>query len=147
MCLGRSLIADPMFVNKAVSGKTDSIRQCMGCLYCREQLYAGMPIKCAINPRAGMEFLYSKQAVRDGSGKKAAVVGGGPAGMEATKQLVKRGFAVTLFEATDHLGGSLNLADKGQFKEQITRACETMAEKLRTLGIEFARAQRLLPIW
>lgn len=145
VCLGRALIADPQFVKKAACGDSISIRQCMGCLYCREQLYASMPIKCAVNPRTGCEYIYPREAVTDSDGKTAAVIGGGPAGMEAAKQLAERGYAVTLFEAADRLGGSLNLADRGAFKEQITCLCETMEEELRRLGVDIQLGKKVAP--
>ncbi len=41
------------------------------------------------------------------TGKTVAVIGGGPAGLAATYFLRRKGHAVTLFEAHDHLGGMM----------------------------------------
>ena len=135
VCLGRALIADPMFMNKAAQGDSLGIRKCLGCMFCREQLYAQMPIRCALNPRVGFEYLYDETLPQDGNGRAVAVVGGGPAGMEAAVTLARRGFAVTLFEKEDTLAGSMNLADKAYHKEKITAAALTMQEELRRLGV------------
>ena len=135
VCLGRALIADPQFMNKAAKGDSLGIRKCLGCMFCREQLYAQMPIRCALNPRTGFEFSDSGLLPRDGEGRAVAVIGGGPAGMEAAGVLRSRGFAVTLFEKEEKLAGSMNLADKSYHKEKITYAARTMAEELRRLGV------------
>ena len=135
VCLGRALIADPMFMKKAAAGDSLGIRKCLGCMFCREQLYAQMPIRCALNPRTGFEFAESSRLPQDGKGRSVAVIGAGPAGMEAAVVLRARGFAVTLYEKDGQLAGSMNLADKAFHKEKIRYAAETMAEELRRLGV------------
>ncbi|MBQ8075311.1 MAG: FAD-dependent oxidoreductase [Oscillospiraceae bacterium] len=135
VCLGRALIADPQFMNKAKKGDSLGIRKCLGCMFCREQLYAQMPIRCALNPRTGFEFADSGILPRDGEGRAVAVIGGGPAGMEAAIVMASRGFSVTLFEKEEQLAGSMNLADKSYHKEKITYAAQTMAEELRRCGV------------
>ena len=135
VCLGRALIADPMFMKKAAAGDSLGIRKCLGCMFCREQLYAQMPIRCALNPRTGFEFAESSRLPQDGKGRSVAVIGAGPAGMEAAIVLRARGFAVTLYEKDGQLAGSMNLADKAFHKEKIRYAAETMAEELRRLGV------------
>jgi phytoene dehydrogenase-like protein len=37
-----------------------------------------------------------------------AVIGAGPAGLEAAVTLTKRGFDVTVFEKSDHMGGKMH---------------------------------------
>ena len=135
VCLGRALIADPMFMKKAAAGDSLGIRKCLGCMFCREQLYAQMPIRCALNPRTGFEFAESSRLPQDEKGRSVAVIGAGPAGMEAAIVLRARGFAVTLYEKDGQLAGSMNLADKAFHKEKIRYAAETMAEELRRLGV------------
>lgn len=139
--LGRSLIADPFFPNKAKAGDVLGIRKCIGCMFCREQLYSKQPIKCALNPRVGFESVYPRELEKDGYGRKIAVIGGGTAGMESAIVMAERGFNVTLFEKENALGGSMNLADKGAHKEKITRLTETMTEELRRLGVEVKLGQ------
>ncbi len=133
--LGRSQFADPDFMKKAEEGREDEIRQCIGCMVCRERLLAkGQTAACAINARMGREYLYPDYQ-RNGSGRKVCVVGGGPGGMEAARVLAEREFAVTLIEKRPSLGGTLHLADKPPHKELITRLIRTMERELEVLGV------------
>ena len=136
VALGRALIADPFFMNKAAKGDVVGIRKCIGCMYCREQLYAQLPVKCALNPRVGYESTYPLVPEQDGAGRVVAVIGGGPAGMQSAVTLAKRGFDVTLFEKEDTLGGTMNLADKGPHKEKIARFVETMKAEVERAGVK-----------
>lgn len=86
---GRALIADPFFMKKAAKGDVVGIRKCIGCMYCREQLYAQLPVKCALNPRVGYESTYPLVPEQDGAGRVVAVIGGGPAGMQSAVTLGK----------------------------------------------------------
>ncbi len=143
--LGRSQLADPDFMKKAKEGRSDEIRRCIGCLYCRERVLGnGLPIRCAINARAAREIEFD-HLLHDGQGRRAVVVGGGPAGMEAARVLALRGFQVTLFEKEETLGGSLNIADKPNLKDKITRLTETMQTQLEKLGVEFRLGEAATP--
>lgn len=141
---GRSLLADPEWPNKAKAGKPETIRNCIGCMQCFSELGAGRHISCAANPRTGRELRFGMPEP-DASGRKAVVVGGGPAGMEAASTLARRGFRVTLFEQADQLGGALNLADKPPKKHLITRLKDTMAGELADLGVDVQLNTRATP--
>ena len=134
--LGRSQFADPEFMNKAKEGRPDEIRPCIGCMVCRERLIAqGMTVVCAVNPRMGREHLYP-DFKRNGANRKACVIGGGPAGMEAARVLAERGFRVTLLERQPVLGGVLNLANKPPHKELVTRLTKAMIRQIEVLGVD-----------
>lgn len=134
--LGRSQLADPEFMKKAREGRADEIRQCIGCLYCRERVLGnGLPIRCAINARTAREDSFPHLRT-DGAGRTVAVVGGGPAGMEAARVLALRKFHVVLFEKAGELGGTLNVADKPALKDKLTRLKETMQTQLTKLDVE-----------
>ena len=134
--LGRSQLADPEFMKKAKEGRADEIRKCIGCLYCRERVLGqGLPIRCAINARTAREDVLSHLR-KDGDGKTVAVIGGGPAGMEAARVLAMRRFHVVLFEKAAELGGTLNIADKPALKDKLTRLVETMKVQLERLNVE-----------
>ena len=136
VAVGRGQIADPYFMKKAQKGDIEDIRKCIGCMFCREQLYSQLPIKCALNPRVGFEYKYPRELEQDGCGRNIVVIGGGPGGMQSAEVMAQRGFNVTLFEKTDALGGSMNLADKGQHKEKITRFTETMKVEIERAGVK-----------
>lgn len=135
VALGRSQVADPEFVKKAKEGREKEIRQCIGCMYCRERVIQnGMPIECSVNPRVGCEYIYTDPNI-NGDERPVAVIGAGPAGMEAAKLLADRGFAVTLYEKEDKLGGWLNLADKPRFKDNIQDLINTMEMELKKRNV------------
>lgn len=143
--LGRSQLADGVFMNKARLGRADEIRQCIGCLYCRERVLGkGLPIRCAVNARTAREDVLSDLR-RDGAGRTVAVIGGGPAGMEAARVLALRQFHVVLYEEKSHVGGMLNVADKPPLKEQITRLVQTMETQIERLDVDIQCQTRATP--
>jgi len=118
VALGRALIADPEWPNKALAGRTREIRRCISCNRCWSILYR-LPIRCAINARAGRErALPMSPSLRR---QRVAVVGGGPAGMEAARVAAERGHKVTLFEKEKYLGGQLRLAVVPPGKQDLAR--------------------------
>lgn len=118
--VGRSQLSDPEWANKAREGRDDEICKCIGCLYCFESLLDKGSSECAVNPLLGKEDILS-DFKKDGEGRPIAVIGGGPAGMQAAVVLSRRGYDVTLYEKQDKLGGTLNTADKlGDLKHKIT---------------------------
>ena len=62
-----------------------------------------------MNPTIGIEDKLNQYILPTKGGKRICVVGGGPAGMQATIYLSDRGHQVTLFEAKNRLGGSSTL--------------------------------------
>ncbi len=105
--LSRQLLADPFWPVKAKYGRDDEIRKCISCLTgCwQESHMAKRQVTCAINPTCGDEsFAKMKKAEKACS---IAVVGGGPAGMEAARHAAVRGHNVTVFERSGELGGAI----------------------------------------
>ena len=135
--IARGHLADPDFVNKAAAGKEKCIRKCLGCMECFRILNDGLPLGCTLNPVLGREFEWGdEKLVKNGAGRTVAVVGGGPAGMEAALTLAKRGFKTILFEAEGKLGGTANLAAIPPNKGMINEFVETMAEQIKEAGVE-----------
>ena len=116
--LGRQLICDPDWANKARTGHEDDIRPCLSCNNCIHHSFLMQPIRCAINPLAGREA--EDNTLVPGTGN-AVVIGAGPAGIEAAFTLAAKGYDVTMYEKSDRIGGSINLADKapGKFRMDI----------------------------
>ena len=80
-------------------------------------MIAGEPTSCSLNPVCGHET--DRVLVPLKQKKSLLVVGGGPAGIEAARVGAQRGFDVTLWEASDRLGGNLWPASKPDFKRDI----------------------------
>lgn len=105
--LARQILADPYWPIKARYGKVEAIRKCISCLTgCwQESMMAKKEIACAINPACGnMKFDEMNPTEKP---LNIAVVGGGPAGMEAARVAVERGHTATIFEKTSELGGAI----------------------------------------
>ena len=129
--LARPLLADPEWVVKAQSGKSEEINTCIGCNQaCLDHLFSGRPVTCLVNPRAVRETeLVISPARRS---KRIAVVGAGPAGLAAASVLADRQHSVELFEAGESIGGQFRLAQRVPGKSEF-------AETLRYFGGQLER--------
>ncbi len=106
--LGRPLLADPDWCNKAYAGQVASIRPCIGCQEgCVNEFVEGGHIQCTINPRTGFEDVMPEELPLAQTRKHIAVIGGGPAGMAFALAALKRGHKVDLIEKSEHLGGKI----------------------------------------
>ncbi|MBN1568663.1 MAG: FAD-dependent oxidoreductase [Acidobacteria bacterium] len=119
VALCRQLIADPETVNKLERDQDSEIRPCIRCNTCISRSHFGSkPPRCAVNPIFGRELDYGSRPA-PGRKKKVVVVGGGPAGLEASRTLAERGHDVVLFEKAPQLGGLLTAAVKAPFKSDL----------------------------
>ncbi len=107
--MARPFLADANFMRKAKANKADEINTCIGCNQaCLDHVFKAKRATCLVNPLACYETEYIIEKTQNI--KNCAVIGGGPAGMACAKTLAERGHKVTLFEASDKLGGQFNLA-------------------------------------
>lgn len=120
LALGRALLADPYWPEKAREGREKQITPCISCnIGCiGGRIFRGLHIRCTVNPLAGRERL-KESLMPIGIKKKVFVIGGGPAGMVAALTAKKRGHQVTLYEKNDQFGGQLQLAAVVPGKEKI----------------------------
>ncbi|MFB4162382.1 FAD-dependent oxidoreductase [Alteribacillus sp. JSM 102045] len=135
VAMGRSFLADAYWAQKAKEGKADSIIKCTSCCYCAERVTADLEVRCSINPVTGRE---STLLPFNPLNKKLniAVIGGGAAGMAAALNAKERGHAVTLFEASDKLGGLLDVASAGIHKEKWKWYLDYLLTRVDELNIE-----------
>lgn len=132
VALGRALIADPEFAKKAAEGRVSEIRQCIADNECIDQLiYKGL--MCTVNASVGREKEFEISHVK--KAKRVLVVGGGPAGMEAARVSAIRGHEVTLWEKMDTLGGQVNIASNGPFKEEMNTIVTYLSGEINRLGV------------
>ena len=135
--IARGFLADPEWGIKAKKGEDNYIRKCLGCMECFRILNDGLPLGCTVNPILGREFEWGEdKLVKDGRGEVVAVVGGGPSGMQAALVLAKRGYKPVIFEASDRLGGTANLAAIPPYKGMIAEFVETMKAELERCHVE-----------
>lgn len=130
----RAHLADPAWSSKALSSQEEDIRHCISCLNCMKGLTEGR-MTCAVNAQACFE-LQRSDLRKNGNGRTAVIVGGGPAGMETARVLALRGFKVTLLEKEDQLGGALWQAAKPPHKEKIIWFIRWLSRQLEKLGVQ-----------
>lgn len=135
--IARGQLADPEWGLKAQRGEDKLIRKCLGCMECFRILNDGLPLGCTLNPVLGREFEWGdEKLVKNGQGRTAAVIGGGPAGFEAALTLRKRGFNVVLFESKERIGGTVELAAVPPCKGMLAEFIDTMEAQLEAAGVE-----------
>ncbi|MBU1564196.1 MAG: NAD(P)/FAD-dependent oxidoreductase [Proteobacteria bacterium] len=135
VALGRALIADPFFPEKARTGRDKEIVHCVACGQgCFDHVFKMKPVECLCNPRAGHE--YEVQPGKTETPKKVMVVGGGVAGMSAAIAAAEQGHHVSLFETGLRLGGQLHLAGAPPGRGEFLVFAEDMACQVVLHGIK-----------
>src|SRR4051794_37664604 len=135
--MARPLLADPWFVAKAADGREDEINTCIACNQaCLDHVFANRKASCLVNPRAARETELVLLPIPSTSPTSVAVVGAGPAGLAAAATAAERGFAVTLFEKADAVGGQFRLAMRIPGKEEFAETLRYYSRRLEVLGAE-----------
>jgi len=134
--VGRQMLADPQWPNKARHGKADEIIKCIRCENCISSgfiphvPFASGVLRCSVNPTFGREFETTRREEKPERSKKVLVVGGGPAGLEAAITAARRGHSVVLCEKSDHLAANMDYAKNIGFKQDLV----TFLEGLKTVA-------------
>ena len=140
VAMGRPLLADPDWGTKIAAGKACDIRRCISCNKgCTDAIQNRQFLSCVLNAENGYENTRSIQPAAQK--KKIAVLGGGPAGLEAARVAALRGHDVTLFEKSTTLGGQLNIACVPPRKEEMRRATQDLIHAVCNAGVHLCMGQ------
>ena len=132
--VGRAHISDSEWTGKSLSGKFDEVRPCIGCLHCLATSALGITMQCTMNP--GIADYTLKKIEPAEEKKTVAIVGGGPAGLEAAATAAKRGHRVVLFEKASKLGGQFILANLPPVKQELSCGLKWMIDEVNRAGVE-----------
>jgi 2,4-dienoyl-CoA reductase (NADPH2) len=140
--MARPFLADPDFVRKVESGRVDEINTCIACNQaCLDHTFSNQRASCLVNPRAGHETeLVFVKTVRP---KRVAVVGAGPAGLSAASVAAERGHDVSLFDASERIGGQFNYAMRIPGKEEFAETLRYFKRRLELAGVKLQLNRRV----
>jgi hypothetical protein len=136
--MARPQIAEPDLVSRSLAGRQHETRHCIACNQgCIGRSESGSPISCVVNPRVGLEDEFARvDALAIDRPETVAVIGGGPAGLQAAVTAARRGHQVTLYEARDVLGGQVRIASGLCGRERFALLVEELERDARAAGVD-----------
>jgi 2,4-dienoyl-CoA reductase (NADPH2) len=139
--MARPLLADPEWVNKARTQRSDRINTCIACNQaCLDHVFQNRTASCLVNPRACHE---TELVIAPASQtKRYAVVGAGPAGLAAATTLAERGHAVSLFDQASEIGGQFNMARQIPGKEEFDETIRYFKNRISDIGVDLRLGTR-----
>jgi 2,4-dienoyl-CoA reductase-like NADH-dependent reductase (Old Yellow Enzyme family)/thioredoxin reductase len=133
--MGRGLLADPEWPKKAIEGRYDDIRECIACNQgCIDKIHRMEPFTCLQNPVIGREKAFEIRKTEEP--KKVAVIGGGPAGLEAARVAALRGHEVALYEKETHLGGQIRIGRMPPNRGELGKVTDYLGRQIEKLGVQ-----------
>ncbi len=129
----RAHVADPDLVPKTRAGRVADVRPCVGANVCINSLLAHKPLTCLANPDVGRPG--RSEPAGWGSGRRAIVVGAGPAGLEAARRLALGGWATTLVERSPDVGGQMARWSRTPSRAEFGRLIDWWARECGRLGV------------
>ena len=131
--MARPFLADPNFALKAEQGLSAEINVCIACNQaCLDHIFQGKKASCLVNPAAAQEEKWVIH--KTNTPKKIAVIGAGPAGLNAALTLLKRGHQVDLFEGSSSLGGQFRMAAIIPGKSEYQASIDYLSHEIKRLG-------------
>jgi len=134
----RAQISDAHLVNKSFNGEEELIRGCLSCNQdCIGRVGVNRPIGCVQNPVIGKEKTWGEGMIKPAANpRKVFVIGGGPAGMQASIIAAKRGHQVELFEKEEELGGQVRYACQLPYRLELGDSIRNLLNELKTVPVK-----------
>jgi NADH:flavin oxidoreductase / NADH oxidase family/Pyridine nucleotide-disulphide oxidoreductase len=137
----RALIADADWPAKARDGKTDDIRPSSFDNFAWGEIHVGRPLAEALNPQLGRRGESAWRPARAMARRRVAIVGGGPAGLQAARIAAECGHDVTLFGASPRLGGKLRWEASLPGKQEYQPLLAWMERQAQDAGVKIETGQ------
>jgi 2,4-dienoyl-CoA reductase (NADPH2) len=136
IAFNKRILADPELPRKVAEGRLEDIAPCTACEHCISFRVYREPVRCRINAAIASKEPYDIQPAK--KKKKIAVIGAGPAGLEAARVAALRGHDVTLYERERKFGGLLPLAAlvKGLEGEDLVSFVNYFETQMKKLGVK-----------
>ena len=138
VAMTRAHIADPHLVNKIKRGEEKRVRPCVGTQFCQ----ASKPATCIHNPATAREAKLPHVITPATTARKVVIVGGGVSGLEAARVSAERGHRVVLFEASDKLGGQINVATRFAPRRSLQEIVKWRVSEVAHLEVDVRLSQR-----
>lgn len=140
VAMTRAHIADPHIVRKAQTGKRDEITPCVGANVCLARAVSAEPVACVVTPASGRELQWTHDlldpSMRTPTSRKVAIVGAGPAGLQAAAVASERGHRVVVLERASAPGGHLRQLSTLPFRESWQRSIDSLVRRIERAGGE-----------
>jgi NADPH-dependent 2,4-dienoyl-CoA reductase/sulfur reductase-like enzyme len=144
VALGRGLLSDPQWPQKAREGRFDDIRECIGCNQgCIDTLHRMKPFTCLQNPEIGREKEF--EIHKSEKPKRVVIIGGGPAGLEAARVSALRGHQVSIYEKEKELGGQIRLGRVPPHREELGKVTDYLIRQVKKLGVPIELGKKVTP--
>ena len=144
VALGRGLLSDPEWPQKAQEGRFDDIRECIGCNQgCIDTLHKMKPFTCLQNPEIGREREFRIRKAE--KPKRIAIIGGGPAGLEAARVAAQRNHQVTIYEKEKELGGQIRVGRVPPHREELGKVTDYLTRQVKKLGVPIELGKKITP--
>ncbi len=145
----RALLAEPELVTLVRRGDGAQVRPCTRCNQrCQVRDLRNPIVSCTVNPEAGHELedeVLRPRPAPPGSGVEVTVVGAGPAGLEAARQLALGGHQVVVREAGASTGGAMRAATQAPGRAGFEVFLAWAEAECRRLGVRMHLSDHVEP--